>query len=64
MSLHDLILRGGMVVTRSGIVEADVAITNCHVTAVEPGIESQSEPTGRFVWRQTLRRAAASPADN
>ncbi|MGI8910000.1 MAG: amidohydrolase family protein [Rubrobacteraceae bacterium] len=42
MSLHDLILRGGKAVTKSGIVEADVAITDGRITAVEPDVEGQA----------------------
>jgi len=43
VSAHDLIVRGGSVVTPSGIVEADIAVSDERIIAVEPELEGTAD---------------------
>lgn len=42
MSRYDILIRGGMIVTSSGTVESDIAVSDEVVAAVEPGVEGSA----------------------
>lgn len=53
MSAHDLIVRGGHIVTASGVTHADVGVTDGTIAAVEPELEGAAreiDATGLHVF--------------